>query len=252
MGDLESRLDTVLSANPDRIFVLDGEDSVEAALIQGVDDGAPVDLAEDAARCGSSRVAAAAADPASRSATAARTPPAARTAHAWTPPMKPDRGRSAIGASPLESERDVDHTYITPFRARRSLGRARATPRSGTETLLISNCSTIEGANLDHGAEHVRSRLDQSVGWTSRSSIRIAPRSRRNGHGLSSQRPILGAGKNGGPRRASKIRNAFQAALTRKSHETCHKYGPAEVSVCISPLRSEAIDFLEINRADIG
>jgi hypothetical protein len=117
---------------------------------------------------------------------------------------------------------------------------------------LISNCSTIEGANLDHGAEHVRSRLDQSVGWTSRSSIPIAPRSRRNGHGPFWPTADPGRWQSGGPRRASKIRNAFQAALTRKSHETCHKYGPAEVSVCISPLRSEAIDFLEINRADIG
>src|SRR5829696_519414 len=46
VGDLQTGLDPVLRATPDGVFVLDGKDSVETALVEGVDDGSPVDLAE--------------------------------------------------------------------------------------------------------------------------------------------------------------------------------------------------------------
>src|SRR5829696_2080252 len=46
VGDLQTGLDPVLRATPDGVFVLDGKDSVETALVECVDDGSPVDLAE--------------------------------------------------------------------------------------------------------------------------------------------------------------------------------------------------------------
>ena len=43
-GDLKARLNPVHGAAPDRILVLDRQNPVEAALVEGVDDPAPVDL----------------------------------------------------------------------------------------------------------------------------------------------------------------------------------------------------------------
>src|SRR5919112_3260508 len=46
MRDAQAGLDALLGAAPHRVLVLDGQHDVEPALVEGVDDPVPVDLAE--------------------------------------------------------------------------------------------------------------------------------------------------------------------------------------------------------------
>ena len=50
VGDPQADLDLLLGAAPHRVFVLDGQHAVEAALVEGVDEPVPVDLAAARAR----------------------------------------------------------------------------------------------------------------------------------------------------------------------------------------------------------
>src|SRR3954466_15462981 len=46
VGDVETGVHEVLGATPDGVLVFHGQDAVEAALVEGVDDAAPVDIAQ--------------------------------------------------------------------------------------------------------------------------------------------------------------------------------------------------------------
>ena len=46
MGDLEARFDLRLGPAPDRVFVFNREDPVEAVLVEGIDHSTPVDLTQ--------------------------------------------------------------------------------------------------------------------------------------------------------------------------------------------------------------
>ena len=46
MRDLEAGFDPAFCPPPDRVFVLDGQDAVETALVESVDDAVPVHLAQ--------------------------------------------------------------------------------------------------------------------------------------------------------------------------------------------------------------
>src|SRR3954469_2162202 len=46
VGDIEAGFDEVVATAPDRVFVLDGENTVESVFVEGVDNASPVHVAE--------------------------------------------------------------------------------------------------------------------------------------------------------------------------------------------------------------